>query len=136
MMKRVTGIGGLFFKAKDPKALQDWYGEHLGIGPLPHGPWGADDEASLFEWRDKDDPARLAYSVFAAFPHDTDYFGPGNAGFMFNFRVDDLDGLLAELRKAGVEVLDKVETYPFGRFGWIVDPEGNRIELWEPAEGY
>jgi len=135
-MARVTGIGGLFFRAKDPKAAQDWYAEHLGIGPLPHSPWGSGDDASLFEWRDKDNPDQRCYSVFAPFPHDTDYFGPGSSPYMFNFRVDDLDALLTELREAGVEVLDKVESYPFGRFGWIVDPEGNRVELWEPAEGF
>lgn len=135
-MKRVTGIGGIFFKAKDPKGLQDWYGEHLGIKPLPHSPWGGDDKSPLFEWRNADNPEKKGYSVFATFPADTEYFGSGPATHMFNFRVDDLDAVLDQLRQEGVKVEDKVEDYEFGRFGWIFDPEGNRIELWEPGEGY
>ena len=135
-MKRVTGIGGLFFKGKDPKALTEWYAKHLGITALGHSPWGPDDDAPLFEWRDKDDPEKLSYSVLGVFNDDTDYFGPGDTPFMFNFRVDDLDALLAQLRAEGVEVLDKIEEYPYGRFAWIIDLEGNRIELWEPAEGF
>jgi predicted enzyme related to lactoylglutathione lyase len=135
-MKRVQGIGGLFFKAQDPQALQSWYDAHLGISPLPHSPWGASDLASLFEWRDKDDSGRICYSVFGVFPADTDYFEPGTQPFMFNFRVDDLDGLLAQLLDAGVHPVGEVLTLSFGRFARIVDPEGNPIELWEPAEGF
>ena len=133
-MKRVTGIGGLFFKSKNPGKLQEWYGKHLGIKPLPHSPWGDGDSAPLFEYRDKDDPARVCYAVFGLFEHDTDYFGP--SPFMFNFRVNDLDALLETLRQEGVHVAEEIRDYPYGRFVKITDPEGNMIELWEPAEGY
>jgi predicted enzyme related to lactoylglutathione lyase len=135
-MKRVQGIGGIFFKAQDPKQLQDWYGRHLGITPLSHSPWGEDDDASLFEWRDKDDPDRKCYTVFAPFPEDTDYFDPSPSPFMVNFRVDDLDGLLAELAKEGIEIQGEIRSYNFGRFARINDLEGNPVELWEPAEGF
>lgn len=135
-MKRVTGIGGIFFKSKDPQQLNDWYARHLGITTLPDNPWGPDDSVPLFEWRDKDDPDRKCYTVWGLFPQDTTYFDPSPSPFMFNFRVENLDALLDQLRKEGVTVMDKIEEFPFGRFGWIVDPEGNKIELWEPAEGY
>ena len=135
-MKRVQGVGGIFFKSKDPKALQDWYDAHLGIGPLPHSPWGADDTASLFEWRDHDNPERVCYSVFGLFPDDTSYFEPSPAPFMFNFRVDDLDAVLAALAEEGVPQQGEIRAYPYGRFARIADPEGNQIELWEPAKGF
>ena len=135
-MTRVQGIGGLFFKAKDPQALQAWYSEHLDISPLTTSPWGADDPASLFVWRDKDDPDRVCYAVFTPFPADTDYFGPGPQQFMFNFRVDDLDGMLAQLKEEGIELQGEIQSFPFGRFAHILDPEGNRVELWEPAKGF
>ena len=136
MKKRVTGIGGIFFKAKDPDSLTAWYDKHLNVSPLPHSPWGADDTAPLFEWRDKDDPQRKCYSVFGIFPADTDYFAPGQGPFMFNFRVEDLDAVLAELAKEGIQVQGSIQTLPFGRFARISDPEGNQIELWQPAEGF
>lgn len=135
-MKRVTGIGAIFFKANDPKTLQDWYGKHLGINPLPHSPWGEDDDAPLFEWRDLDDPDRKCYTVFAVFPEDTNDFDPSPSPFMFNFRVADLDALLADLRTEGVQIAEEIRTYDYGRFVKIVDPEGNAVELWEPAEGF
>lgn len=135
-MKRVTGIGGIFFRAKDPNALNAWYAKHLGITRLPHSPWGADDESPLFEWRDRDDPEKLAYTVFGVFDDDTEYFGPDRPAYMFNFRVDDLDMLLEQLRKEGVEVVSDIREYSYGRFAQIVDLEGNRVELWEPAEGF
>ena len=135
-MKRVTGIGGLFFRGKDPKALTEWYAKHLGITALGHSPWGPDDDAPLFEWRDKDDPEKLGYSVFSVFGEDATEFGPDAPSFVFNFRVDDLEGLLEQLRKEGVEIATEIMDYPYGRFAHIVDMEGNRIELWEPAEGF
>lgn len=135
-MKRVTGIGGIFFKAKNPRQLKAWYADHLGIKPLDDSPWGGDDAAPLLQWRDIDNPERKGYTVHGIFPQDTTYFDPSTAPFMVNFRVDDLDGLLAALREEGVTVEDRVEELPFGRFAWIIDPEGNRIELWEPAEGF
>ncbi len=124
-MERVTGIGGMFFKAKDPKALMGWYHRHLGI--VVETPGGAS-----FRWREPDEPEREGYTVWSAFPDDTTYFAPSAKPFMFNFRVADLDALLAELRAGGVPVEDRVEEYEYGRFGWIMDPEGNRVELWEP----
>lgn len=121
-MERVTGIGGVFFKAQDPHALAEWYREHLGI-PLDEGQtYGA------FESRGAGDQ-----TVWSTFPADTGYFAPSGAPFMINYRVRDLDAMLAQLREAGVEVDHKVEEYDFGRFGWAMDPEGNRFELWEPT---
>ena len=135
-MKRVQGIGGIFFKTQNPRQLQDWYDKHLGISPLPHSPWGKDDSAPLFEWRDKDDPSRTCYTVVGLFPQDTTYFDPGAAPFMVNFRVDDLDAVLEALRKEGVQIQGEIQTYAYGRFARIADPEGHQIELWEPAEGF
>ena len=133
MKKRVTGIGGIFFKAKDAKGLSTWYDKHLNISPLPHSPWGADDEAPLFEWRDKDDPDKKCYTVFSTFPDDVEEF---ESEFMFNFRVDDLAAVLAELAEEGIKQEGEIRDYSYGRFAYIRDPEGNKIELWQPAEGF
>jgi len=127
-MKRVTGLGGLFFKAKDPKAMYEWYEKHLGIQREPHG-GGAE-----FHWREADDAQRTGITVWSIFPQDTKYFDPSSASFMMNFRVENLEELLQALVAEGVQVDAKVEKCDYGKFGWIVDPEGNRIELWEPAE--
>jgi catechol 2,3-dioxygenase-like lactoylglutathione lyase family enzyme len=124
-MTRVTGIGGIFFKAADQKAQIDWYREHLGVEV-------SDEGHAMYWWREDDDPDKRAYSVWALFPRDTTYFSPGSAPFMINYRVDNLDALLSQLREEGVQVDDRVEESEYGRFGWIIDPEGNRIELWEP----
>ncbi len=124
-MKRVTGIGGIFFKANDPESLRKWYRENLGIEAEQ---WGA-----TFEWRDAEDPSKEGQTVWSPFPADTEYFNPSKAPFMINYRFADLDGLLAALREAGVSVDDNVADYDYGRFAWIMDPEGNRIELWEPT---
>ncbi len=121
-MKRVIGLGGIFFKAKDPKALYEWYREHLGIE-------GAEGTGAIF--RDE----FPAVNVWSIFPQDTKYFAPSQSGFMFNLRVDNLDELLKALREEGVQVDDKVErSSDYGNFGWIMDPEGNRVELWEPPK--
>jgi predicted enzyme related to lactoylglutathione lyase len=127
-MARATGLGGFFFKAQDPKQLQAWYCQHLGLKAEDYG-------GVNFLWRDDDAPEKRGMTVWSPFPADTKYFEPGQKPFMMNFRVDDLDGLLAKLRAAGVTVEDKVDKYDYGRFGWIMDPEGNRIELWEPPVG-
>ena len=124
-MKRVTGIGGIFFKSQDPKQLKDWYRQHLGIE--------SDDYGATFQWRDENDPQQIGNTVWSPFPQDTKYFNPSTAPFMINYRVADLEGLLAALREEGVTVEDKIENYDYGRFAWITDPEGNRIELWEPS---
>ena len=136
MKKRVTGIGGIFFKAKNPEKLQAWYDKHLHISQLPHSPWGKDDPAPLFEWRDLENPDRKCYTVFGLFPDDTTYFEPSTAPFMFNFRVEDLDVVLAELAEEGIQQEGEIRELSFGRFARIIDPEGNPVELWEPAEGY
>jgi predicted enzyme related to lactoylglutathione lyase len=118
-VERVTGIGGVFFRARDPEALMAWYAEHLGLDPGEGG-------SVLFRAGAGD------ATVWAPFSQDTEYFG-GPAQWMVNFRVSDLDAMLQQLRHAGVEVEDKTEDYDYGRFGWARDPEGNRIELWEPT---
>lgn len=125
-MKRVTGIGGIFFKAADPKALGEWYRVHLG---LPVEAWGG----AALQWGTADNPAGT--TIWNAFPSDTTHFQPSTAAFMLNFRVADLDALLAALRSEGCNVLDRVEDSEYGKFGWVIDPEGNKVELWEPPEG-
>lgn len=124
-MKRVTGIGGIFFKAKDPKALGDWYDKHLGLTP------GADGSVIL-PFREAEPPHRDAYAVWAPFQEATPYFAPSTQPFMVNYRVEDLEALLAELEQEGVTVLPDREDGAYGRFAWVLDPEGNKIELWEP----
>ena len=128
-MERVTGIGGVFFKANDRAALLAWYREHLGLRSLP------DDDAVVLRWRDADQPERLGSTTWALFDAETTYFDPSRSPFMVNYRVRDLDAMLDQLRSAGVQVDDRIEDAGFGRFGWAMDPEGNRFELWEPPEG-
>lgn len=120
-MAKVTGLGGVFFKARDPTALAAWYARHLGMEVEP---WGGA--------RFADDAARPGYAVWAPFPADTGYFGAGGQPYMINLRVDDLAALLARLRADGVAVDERVEESEYGRFGWITDPEGTRVELWQP----
>jgi predicted enzyme related to lactoylglutathione lyase len=120
MMAKARGIGGVFLKARDPEALSAWYAEHLGIQKAEGG-------SLLF-----DGPESTGMTVFAHFPVATNYFGEGPQQTMVNFRVDDLDALVAQLGEAGVRVDPKREDVSYGRFAWIWDPEGNRVELWEP----
>ena len=120
-MAKVIGFGGIFFKAGDPAALAEWYAQHLG---LPVEAWGG----ARFD----EDARQPGYTMWSPFAADTKYFAPSTQPYMINFRVDDLDGLLARLREAGVTVDDRVEDSEYGRFGWIMDPEGTRIELWQP----
>jgi catechol 2,3-dioxygenase-like lactoylglutathione lyase family enzyme len=126
---RVTGLGGIFFRARDVDALADWYRAHLGI-PVEPGGW------SVFQWREHRDADRLGSTVWSLFNKDTTYFGPGEPAFMINYRVLDLDALLEKLRAEGVEIADERHQDENGRFAWITDPEGHRIELWEPAPGH
>jgi len=127
-MKRVTGIGGIFFKSEDPKNLKEWYGKHLGFNTTE---WGC-----TFQWIDPDKPGAKvpARTEWSPFKGDTEYFSPSEKPFMFNYRVEDLEGLLSMLREEGVTVVGSVEEFPYGKFGWIMDPEGNKIELWEPKD--
>ncbi len=127
-MRRVTGIGGIFFKSKDPKALGDWYKTHLGIDVAD---WGG----AAFRWAGPDNPTGIGTTIWSPFKDDTAYFAPSTAPFMINYRVEDLDGVLSALRAEGVKVEDKVEESEYGKFGWVVDPEGNKLELWEPPAG-
>jgi len=127
-MERVKGIGGVFIRAGDSDELAAWYRDKLGVDV---GEWGG----TVFEWRHADDPERAGSTTWSLFRADSDYLGSPDNRFMINYRVDDLDKMLAQLRAAGVEVDDKIEESDFGRFGWAVDPDGNRIELWQPADG-
>ena len=124
-MEQVTGIGGVFFKVRDPKRMAAWYRENLGIL--------SNDGCADFVWRDKDHPDQTGRTVWAIFPEDATQFGSTSSRLMINYRVANLDRMLEQLRHSGVTV-EKVEDYDYGRFAWITDPEGNRIELWEPKE--
>jgi predicted enzyme related to lactoylglutathione lyase len=126
-MKRVTGIGGIFFKSKDPKALGEWYRKHLG---LEVEKWGG----VSFQWVTPDNPAGTGTTIWNPFKDDTSYFAPSKASFMINYRVHDLHALLAALRAEGCDVDGKVDESEYGKFGWVQDPEGNRVELWQPPE--
>jgi predicted enzyme related to lactoylglutathione lyase len=126
-MKRVTGIGGIFFKSDDPERLYRWYEKHLGIVREPHG------QGAAFHWQEPNDAGKDGLTAWAIFPGSTKYFDPSRASWMINYRVEDLDGLLAALKAEGVEIDPHREDYDYGRFAWITDPDGNRIELWEPA---
>ena len=127
-MKRVTGIGGVFFKARDPEALGAWYKRHLGVDVQD---WGG----AAFDWVDDEGKPTGGTTAWTLFGSESDYFAPSSAPFMVNYRVADLDGLLAALRSEGCNVLDKTEDSEFGKFGWVIDPEGNKVELWQPVEG-
>jgi predicted enzyme related to lactoylglutathione lyase len=126
MKTKVTGLGGIFFKTKNPGKLGAWYKKHLG---LPVEAWGG----ASFDWRDAKRPEKKGSTVWSPFPSDTDHFGPGQQPLMINYRVSNLKRILAQLKKAGVWIDPKSgENSEFGKFGWIKDNEGNRVELWEP----
>lgn len=125
-MKRVTGIGGIFFRARDPVALRAWYQAHLGIDVQD---WGG----TAFRWVDDGDKPTSGTTVWSI--GDGENFAPGTASFIVNYRVADLHALLAQLRSEGCEVLEPMDDPDFGKFGWVIDPEGNKVELWEPPEG-
>ncbi|WP_201747893.1 VOC family protein [Chitinophaga vietnamensis] len=124
-MKRVTGIGGIFFKCNDPEKVKQWYQTHLGFG--------ADQYGTKFEWRQAEDSTKKGYTVWSPFADNTKYFAPSTKDFMINYQVEDIEALVAALKEEGVTVLDKIETYDYGKFVHILDIEGNKIELWEPA---
>ena len=122
-MKRVTGLGGIFFKSEDPKQLNSWYKDHLGV-------------EGLFKWNDPDKPdaKEPAQTIWSTFKKDSAYFSPSEKPFMLNYRVENLVKLLEVLKDEGVQIVGEIEEYPYGKFGWIMDPEGNKIELWEPID--
>ena len=126
-MQRVTGIGGFFLKAKDPKALAAWYDKHLGFS------FGNNLYIS-FKWVNEDNPAVPGNTVFSFFKKESTYFDPSASPFMINFRVKDLVTLLEKLKEEGVEIIGEMMEEDYGKFGWIMDPEGNKIELWEPVD--
>lgn len=127
-MKRVTGIGGIFFKAKDAKALQAWYKRHLAVDVQS---WGG----AAFTWTDADGQPLAGTTIWSITSEQSDTFLPSTASFMVNYRVDDLHALVKVLREEGCNVLDKVDDSEYGKFGWVIDPEGNKVELWEPPAG-
>jgi predicted enzyme related to lactoylglutathione lyase len=127
-MQRVTGIGGIFFKANDPVALRAWYGTHLGIDILE---WGG----AAFRWSDADGKPTTGSTIWNISAADNDCYAPSRAPFMINYRVADLDALMAVLRQEGCNVLEMPEPSEYGKFGWVIDPEGNKVELWEPPDG-
>jgi len=127
-MKRVTGIGGIFFKANDPVAMRAWYKTHLGLDVLD---WGG----AVFQWADPDGKPTTGMTIWSVSGADGDVYAPSTSTFMINYRVADLASLLQALRDEGCNVLDKTDDSEYGKFGWVIDPEGNKVELWQPPEG-
>jgi len=125
-MKKVTGIGGIFFKCKDPNKIKEWYQKHLGLDTNPYG--------ASFEWYEGSDSTKKGLTQWTPFPETTKYFDPSGKDFMINYRVEDLVALVEELKKEGVTILDSIETYDYGKFVHILDAEGNKIQLWEPID--
>ncbi|WP_318845632.1 VOC family protein [Chryseobacterium sp. JV558] len=124
--KRVTGIGGIFFKCKDPKKMREWYESHLGLATNEYG--------SVFEWYQGADNSKKGFSQWSPFSEKTKYFQPSEKDFMINYRVENLEKLIEQLKKENVTIVDKMETYEYGKFVHIMDIEGNKIELWEPND--
>ena len=125
-MKRVTGIGGVFFKCKDPKATTEWYQKHLGLDTNPYG--------ATFEWYESPDSKKKAQTQWTPFLETTKYFEPSQQDFMINYRVENLEALVEELKKEGVTIVDKIEAFDYGKFVHILDGEGNKIQLWEAID--
>ncbi|MCU0427144.1 MAG: VOC family protein [Candidatus Kapabacteria bacterium] len=126
-MKRVTGIGGIFFKAHDTEKMREWYTKHLAI-PEEQGGYG------LFWWRDDHNPEQRGSTTWSLFKESTDYFAPSASPMMINYRVHNLVELLEALKNEGVQIVGGIDEYEYGKFAWILDPEGNKIELWEPID--
>ena len=125
-MKRVTGLGGVFFKCDDPDKMKDWYRNHLGIPSDQYG--------GHFHWRSPENPTQRCITSWSPFSKKSDYFAPSKKEFMFNYRVENLVELLKLLREEGVTIVGEIQEFEYGKFGWILDPEGNKIELWEPID--
>jgi predicted enzyme related to lactoylglutathione lyase len=128
MKKRVTSIGGIFFKTKDPKTTKEWYAKHLGFN--------IDEYGTSFEWRKAETPEEKGFSAWSPMKDDTNYFEPSEKQFMVNYRVEDLEWLVAELKKEGVTICDNIETFDYGKFVHIMDNDGNKIELWEANDDF
>ena len=127
-MRRVTGIGGIFFTANNPVELRAWYKEHLGIDVQA---WGG----ASFDWTDAAGNPTMGTTAWSIGAADNELFAPGTSSFMVNYRVEDLDALLQALREEGCNVMERTDDSDYGRFGWVIDPEGNKIELWQPPPG-
>ena len=125
-MKRVTGIGGIFFKCKDPAKMNEWYKTHLGFDTSEYG--------TKFEWQRAAGSVGEGYTLWSPFPEKTKYFEPSSRDFMINYRVDDLEALVRQLKTEGVKFLDEIESSEYGKFVHILDIEGNKVELWEPGQ--
>ena len=125
-MAKVTGLGGVFFRCEDPAGMRDWYREQLGIESEEYG--------FPFMWRESERPEKRGYTVWNPFPVETKYFDPSAKQFMVNYRVDDLPELLRRFEAAGVEIVGEMVEEENGKFAWVLDPEGNKIELWEPID--
>ncbi len=123
-MKKVTGIGGIFFKCKDPNKMKDWYRDHLGLNTNEYG--------ATFDWRQDEDPIQKGSTQWSTFSDTTKYFEPSTKDFMINYRVENLDALAAQLKSEGVTIVGEIQSFDYGKFLHIIDPEGNKIELWEP----
>ncbi len=126
MKKRVTGIGGIFYKVKDPNATKDWYQTHLGLNTDSYG--------TAFEWRSAENPERRGFSQWSPMKDDTTYFQPSEKDFMINYRVENLEELVKELKAEGVKILDEIESFEYGKFVHILDLDGHSVELWEPND--
>jgi predicted enzyme related to lactoylglutathione lyase len=127
-MKRVTGIGGVFFKSRDATTLRQWYKQHLGVDVQA---WGG----TSFDWTDSTGKPTGGTTVWSIHPEDGDQFAPSNASFMINYRVEDLYAVVAALKAEGCNVLDKIDDSEYGKFAWVIDPDGNKVELWQPPVG-
>jgi predicted enzyme related to lactoylglutathione lyase len=124
-MKKVTGVGGVFFKCQDPKQMNKWYADNLGLPATDYG--------ATFDWLQADAPEKKGSTTWSPFKQDTTYFEPSKKDYMINFTVENIEALVEELRSTGVTILDEIAVYDYGKFVHIMDPEGNKIELWEPA---
>jgi predicted enzyme related to lactoylglutathione lyase len=125
-MKKVTGLGGVFFKCDNPQTMNEWYAKNLGLATSDYG--------TTFEWRQAEDPSKTGSTTWCTFPQNTENFNPSTKSFMINYRVENLVALVDELKKENVTIVDEIAEYDYGKFVHILDPEGNIIELWEPAE--
>jgi predicted enzyme related to lactoylglutathione lyase len=125
-MKKVTGIGGIFFKCKDPKKMSEWYKTHLGLDTNEYG--------ASFEWREAEDTTKKGVTQWSPFAETTKYFEPSTKDFMINYRVENLEELVEQLKKEGITIADEIQTFDYGKFVHIIDVEGNKIELWEPKD--
>ncbi len=125
-MRKVTGIGGIFFKCKNPEKMKEWYSKNLGLQ--------TDEYGTSFEWRQSDNPNKKGFTAWNTFPESTTYLEPSAKDFMINYRVENIEVLVDELKKDGVTVVDEIESFEYGKFVHILDMEGNKIELWEPND--